>query len=171
MTPDRYKPLLDRDFLKSHLDYEYRDYLAAGADAALLERLRGWAKRELKRETQAEGEFTRRFFVETWGYSPDGEGAPTFQLWPKFPIAGAGQGGNRGEADLAIGQFGGDCPRIPQVVCEYKDIRSGLDAPQNRKGNNRSPVFQARDYLWNARNGVAGKRRDAAALRHRHRHG
>lgn len=156
MTPDRYKPLLDRDFLKSQLDYEYQDYRAGDADAVLLERLRGWARRELKRETQAEGEFTRRFFVDTWGYSPDGQGAATFQLWPKFAIEGAGQGGNRGEADLAVGEFGGERPRIPQIVCEYKDIRSALDAPQHRKGNTRSPVFQARDYLWNAWRGLFG---------------
>ena len=156
MTPDRFKPLLDREFLKSELDYEYQDYRASDADAVLLERLRGWTKRELKRETQAEGAFTQRFFIDTWGYGSDGEGAPTFQLWPKFSIDGAGQGGNRGEADLAVGQFGGDRPKIPQIVCEYKDIRSALDAPQNRKGNNRSPVFQARDYLWNARRGLFG---------------
>lgn len=156
MTPDRYKPLLDRDFLKSQLDYEYRDWLESGEDAALCARLEGWTRRTLKRETQAEGEFTRRFFVETWGYRPDGEGAPDFQLWPKFAIAGAGQSGNRGEADLAIGSFGGDRPAIPQIVCEYKDMRSGLDTPQHRKGNNRSPVFQARDYLWNARRGLFG---------------
>jgi len=35
-------------------------------------------------------------------------------------------------------------------------VRAGLDKPQNRKGNNRSPVYQARDYLWNARRGLFG---------------
>ena len=49
VTPDRYKPLLDRDFLKSQLAYEYRDYLANAEDTTLLARLEGWAKRELKR--------------------------------------------------------------------------------------------------------------------------
>ena len=107
MTPDRYKPLLDRDFLRSQLDYEYRDWLADGGDAMLTERLTNWARRELRRETQAEAAFVQRFFVETWGYSSDGTGAAAFQLWPRFPIAGAGQGGNRGEADLGVGQFGG----------------------------------------------------------------
>lgn len=154
MTPDRYKPLLDRDFLKSQLAYEYQDYLAEGRDAPLLERLRRWADREIKRETQAEGSFTRRFFEETWGYRADGEGGEAFHLWPKFSIDGAGQTGNRGEADLAVGMFGSDRPRIPQIVCEYKDTRSGLDRKQNRKGNDRSPVMQARDYLWNARRGL-----------------
>jgi type I restriction-modification system DNA methylase subunit len=156
VTIDRFKPLLDRDFLKAELAYEYEDYKASGADSALLERLRGWSKRELKRETQAEAAFVQRFFVETWGYSGDGAGAELFQLWPKFDIAGAGQSGNRGEADLAVGLFGADRPRIPQVVCEFKDIRSALDAPQNRKGNTRSPVYQAKDYLWNARRGLFG---------------
>jgi Eco57I restriction-modification methylase len=154
VTPDRYKPLLDRDFLKSQLDYEYRDYLAANADGPLRERLEGWAKRELKKETQAEAAFVQRFFVDTWGYRPDGIGADSFQLWPQFPIAGAGQGGNQGKADLGVGEFGGNRSEIPQLVCEFKDIRSGLDAKQNRKGNDRSPVTQAKDYLWGARRGL-----------------
>lgn len=55
-----------------------------------------------------------------------------------------------------MGHFGASGLRIPQVVCEFKDIKSALDAPQNRKGNNRSPVMQARDYLWNARRGRFG---------------
>ncbi len=39
-------------------------------------------------------------------------------------------------------------------MCEFKGIDADLDAPQNRKGNRRSPVMQARDYLWNARAGL-----------------
>lgn len=155
MTPDRFKPLLDRDFLKAELAYEFIDYKSEGRDAPLRQRLSNWADRELKRETQAEGSFIQRFFVETWGYSDDGSGGETFQLHPKFPIAGAGQSGNRGEADLAIGKFGVGA-LVPQIVCEFKDVKSALDAPQNRKGNNRSPVYQARDYLWNARRGMHG---------------
>ena len=159
MTPDRFKPLLDREFLKGQLAYEYEDYRAAGTDDALRERLGKWAARELVRETQAEGAFVQRFFVELWGYRDTGQG-DGFDLWPKFPIAGAGQSGNRGEADLALGRFGkdaeGQASGIPQVVCEFKDIRSGLDAPQARKGNTRSPVMQAKDYLWNARRGLFG---------------
>ena len=99
MTPDRFKPLLDREFLKGELHYEYVDYCAGTQDAELHERLAKWAKRELKRETQAEGSFVQRFFVETWGYRDDGSGAHHFQLYPKFPIIGAGQTGNVGEAD------------------------------------------------------------------------
>ncbi|WP_374942416.1 Eco57I restriction-modification methylase domain-containing protein [Sphingomonas sp.] len=160
MTPDRFKPLLDREFLKAELAYEYEDYLAANTDDGLRERLAEWAKRELKRETQAEGAFTKRFFADLWGYRFDGgQGggqAGGFELWPKFSIAGSGQTGNRGEADLALGVFGGGRAEIPQVVCEFKDVRSGLDAPQPRKGNTRSPVMQAKDYLWNARRGLFG---------------
>jgi hypothetical protein len=156
VASDRFKPLLDTQFLKSEFDYEFKDFLTSGEDERLKERLAHWAKRELKRETQAEGSFIQRFFVETWGYRDDGVGSEIFHLWPKFPISGAGQTGGQGEADLAVGTFGKDRPRVPQVVCEFKDIRSGLDKPQNRKGNNRSPVFQARDYLWNARRRMFG---------------
>lgn len=156
MTPDRFKPLLDRDFLKAELAYEFIDYKAEDYDAAVRQRLANWADRELKRETQAEGSFVQRFFAETWGYRDDGSGTDLFHLWPKYSIAGAGQAGNRGEADLAIGNFGKNRAQIPQIVCEFKDIKSALDAPQNRKGNSRSPVYQARDYLWNARRGMHG---------------
>lgn len=156
MDAKRFKPLLDREFLKGILDYEYRDYCSDGSDNAIRERLRNWANRKVTRETQAETQFIQTFFVETWGYRPDGTGADTFHIHPKFPIAGAGQGGNTGEADLAIGQFRAGKQEIPQVVCEFKDVRSGLDAPQNRKGNTRSPVQQAKDYLWNARRGLFG---------------
>jgi hypothetical protein len=156
MSADRFKPLLDREFLKGLLHYEYLDYQNGGHDEALKQRLSDWAMRELKRETQAEASFVGRFFVETWGYREDGKGGDSFNLHPKFPIPGAGQTGNRGEADLGIGVFGAGRPEIPQVVCEFKDVKSGLDKPQNRKGNNRSPVMQARDYLWNARRNLRG---------------
>ena len=152
---NRFKPMLDRAFLRGELAYEFEDWKADGHDAALLGRLRGWSARELTRETQTEAAFVQRFFIETWGYRDDGAGADAYNLFPKFPIAGAGQGDNRGEADLAVGLFGGDRPAVPQIVCEFKDIRSGLDDRQYRKGNNRSPVQQAQDYLYNARRGIA----------------
>lgn len=44
----------------------------------------------------------------------------------------------------------------PQVLCEFKDIRSNLDARQNRKGNTRSPVKQCADYLREAARGLYG---------------
>jgi hypothetical protein len=156
LTSDRFKPLLDREFLKGELWFQFLDYQSAGQDDALKQRLSDWATRELKGETQAEASFIQRFFVETWGYREDGQGADTFHLHPKFPIAGAGQSGSRGEADLGVGTFGAGRPEIAQVVCEFKDMKSGLDKAQNRKGNNRSPVMQARDYLWNARRSLRG---------------
>ena len=154
MAANRFKPLLDREFLKGELAYEYQDYLTNGIDAQLHERLGAWHGRQVKRETQAEGSFSQRFFQETWGYLADGAGHQAFNLHPRFPIAGAGQTGGKGEADLGIGSFGGDRALVPQIVCEFKDIKSGLDAPQNRKGNRRTPVQQAQDYLWNARRTV-----------------
>ena len=45
---------------------------------------------------------------------------------------------------------------IPQVLCEYKDIRSKLDAKQNRKGSTRSPVEQCLNYVRGARRGLFG---------------
>ena len=155
MAADRFKPLLDRSFLRAELEYEFQDYQNDGHDPALLQRLTDWQARDLQRETQAEISFIQRFFVETWGYREDGTGAATFNLKPKFAIAGAGQTGGKGEADLGIGHFGDGQPDIPQIVCEFKDIKSGLDNKQNRKGNNRSPVQQAQDYLWGARRGIA----------------
>lgn len=154
MSADRFKPLLDRSFLRGELDYEFRDYLNDGQDPPLLERLNNWLKRDLKKETQAEGNFVQRFFVETWGYKADGDGASGYNLHPQFPIAGTGQTGGKGKADLGVGYFGAGRDPIPQIVCEFKDIHSGLDDKQNRKGNNRSPVQQAQDYLWGARRGV-----------------
>jgi len=63
-------------------------------------------------------------------------------------VARAGQSGGTGFADLALGNFSRD--GIPQVLCEFKDIRSGLDARQLRKNNDRSPVDQCFDYLQSA---------------------
>ena len=54
MDGKRFKPLLDREFLKAELDYDYRDYCSDGLDEPLLERLRNWAKRSVVKETQAE---------------------------------------------------------------------------------------------------------------------
>ncbi|MBN9788780.1 restriction endonuclease subunit M [Pseudonocardia sp. TMWB2A] len=156
MTNDRFKPLLDRSFLRAELEYEFQDYLADGRDDNIKAVLEGWVKREIKRETKAEGSFTQRFFVEMWGYEEDGKGKTGFHLDSKFAVKGAGQTGGKGEADLAIGNFGGGRAHVPQILCEFKHMtKAGLDAPQHRKGNNRSPVQQAQDYLWGARRGVA----------------
>jgi hypothetical protein len=77
MAIDRFKPLLDRSFLRGALEYEFQDYVSNGQDAPLLERLNDWLKRDLTMETKAQESFTQRFFVETWGYRQDGTGSPT----------------------------------------------------------------------------------------------
>src|ERR1700736_2996103 len=66
----------------------------------------------------------------------------------------AGEGA--GEADLALGWFRGRKDAIPQVLGEFKDIRSKLDAKQNRKGSTRSPVEQWLNYVRGARRGLFG---------------
>jgi hypothetical protein len=65
-------------------------------------------------------------------------------------VSGAGQSGGSGFADLALGRFGARGDGVAQILCEFKDIRSGLDARQFRKQNNRSPVDQCFDYLQSA---------------------
>ncbi|MES0199002.1 DNA methyltransferase [Mesorhizobium sp. M0011] len=108
-------------------------------------------------EVQAEGALTQTFFVDTWGYGEAGRVAPELQtLIPKLRIAGEGAGGGPGEVDLAFGWFSGDLHATPQVLCEFKDIRSKLDAKQNRKGSNRSPVEQCLNYIRGARRGLFG---------------
>lgn len=73
-----------------------------------------------------------------------------YTLAPQFAIQQAGQKGGVGKADLAMGWFDHETA-VPQILCEFKDTRSGLDAKQNRRGNNRSPVQQCADYLTFAR--------------------
>jgi len=78
-----------------------------------------------------------------------------FPLYPKFAIPGAGAIGGFGEADLAIGYFSKIAQgQSPQVLCEFKAVRSALNADQKRKGNTRSPVRQCLDYLSFARRGM-----------------
>ena len=57
---------------------------------------------------------------------------------------------------MTLGWFRGRVDAIPQVLCEFKDIRSKLDAKQNRKGNTRSPVEQCLNYVRGARRGLFG---------------
>ncbi len=71
-------------------------------------------------------------------------------------MPGEGAGGGAGEADLAIGWFRGRRDAVPQVLCEFKDIRSKLDAKQNRKGSTRSPVEQCLNYVRGAKRGLFG---------------
>lgn len=147
---------ITRAFLRAEFDLDYRAYTAAG-DAELLRRLSDWDGRLRLSETQAEGAFTQTFFVDTWGYGESGR-VPSDQhtIIAKLPVPGEGAGGGAGEADLALGWFRGQRNAIPQVLCEFKDIRSRLDAKQNRKGSTRSPVEQCLNYVRGARRGLFG---------------
>jgi len=151
---DRFKPLLDRSFLKAEFTYEFQDFQNGPLEGELLSRLTGWAGRSIRGETQIEGAFIGRFFEDTWGYRPDGAGTAEFTLRQQFPVAGAGPGGAAGSADLALGHFGAGGTQIPQVLCEFKRVGAGLDRPQQRKGSTRSPAQQALDYLRFARRGL-----------------
>lgn len=124
----------------------------------LRERLQRWSERTDLRETSSEAAFLEEFFHQTWGYVQAGQdgGAAAFSLYPQFPVEGGSARGRRGRADAALGNFNAEEGQIPQVLCEFKDIRSSLDAPQRRKGNNRSPVKQGLDYLSAARRGMFG---------------
>jgi type I restriction-modification system DNA methylase subunit len=153
---DDSRAFVTRAFLRGALDIEYRAY-GDDADADLLARLRSWSQRLQLKETSAEGAFTQTFFAETWGYGEHGRVATDHvTMIPKLKIAGEGAGGGTGEADLALGWFRDNPRAIPQVLCEFKDIRSGLDAPQARKGNTRSPVQQCLNYVRGARRGLFG---------------
>ncbi len=153
-----FSSFLSKTFLRSVWDLEYEAFKESAEESALNDRLRRWSDRRDLRETSAEAALIEEFFHQTWGYAQSGQSGTEgggFTLWPKFPIPGAGEKRGTGEADLAIGFFRKDVTSpIPQVLCEFKDIRSKLDAPQKRKGNNRSPVRQCLDYLAFARRGV-----------------
>jgi len=140
-------PLLEDTFLRSNWSDEFNAFENSEDSAALLARLRAWASRDVLSESSSETPFIQKFFVETWGYSSQGEETAGYSYYPQFPVPGAGQSGGTGAADLALGNFGAGLDGVPQVLCEFKDIRSGLDAKQPRKGNNRSPVEQCFDYL------------------------
>lgn len=155
---DLHRSFISKPFLRSVWALEYEAFKGSAEEASLVERLQTWAARKDLRETSAEAAFIQEFFHDTWGYEQSGqlgsEGG-VFTLWPKFPVVGAGEKGGTGSADLAIGLFRNDETNpIPQALCEFKDIRSDLDMPQKRKGNNRSPVRQCLDYLSNARRGM-----------------
>ena len=153
---DDSRSFVTRAFLRSELELEYRAY-ASELDAELLARLRSWDERMRLSEVQAEGAFVQAFFTEMWGYGQSGQVERDRQTAiPKYRIAGEGAGGGAGEADLALGWFRGRLDATPQVLCEFKDIRSNLDAKQNRKGSTRSPVEQCLNYVRGARRGLVG---------------
>lgn len=154
---DDSRAFVTRAFLRAELDLDYRAYVGEGQDAVLLARLQEWDRRLKMSETQAEGAFTQTFFVDTWGYGEAGRvSSDQHTIIPKLRVFGEGAGGGSGEADLALGWFRGRPDATPQVLCEFKDIRSKLDAKQNRKGSNRSPVEQCLNYVRGARRGLFG---------------
>ena len=145
-----HQPLLSGAFLRAHFGPEAEAFANSQEDADLLARLKAWAARGPQSETQAEAGFLTTFFFDLWGYWPAGTTGPEagYTAFPRHPVPGAGAGGGVGAADLALGWF--NQPPVaptPQVVCEFKDIRSDLNAPQRRKGNTRSPVKQCADYM------------------------
>ena len=146
----QFHPLFTDEYLLSHWDGQFANFVET-TDAGLLAALRQWADRDTKQtESQLEGQFVQTFFHDLWGYVGTGkqESESEYTLVPQYPVKGAGQRGGTGKADLALGLFRRtDIPDVPQVLCEFKDIKSSLDAPQSRKGNTRSPVEQCLDYL------------------------
>lgn len=153
MFDDRHG-FLTRGFLQREWAGDYLDWTDE-QDAALLKRLRDWSARGDLRERSAQGPFVQTFFVDTWGYEQAGRGGE-MTAQAEYAIPGAGAGGAAGSADLALGWLAEPAIAVPQVLCEFKDIRSDLDAPQPRKGNTRSPVKQCLDYMAGARRGLFG---------------
>jgi len=154
---DDSRSFIGRAFLQSIYDIEFRAYLAEGKDAELLAILKAWDDRLRLSETQAESAFIQTFFVELWEFGESGRArSDEHTAIPKFAVAGAGASGSSGEADLALGWFKGRADAEPQVLCEFKDIRSGLDTKQNRKGAKLSPVEQCLNYVRHARRDLFG---------------
>lgn len=148
-----YQTLLSDAYLRAVLDKEFQAFLNSPLERDLIDTLVAWSDKAFQKETSAEIAFVNIFFEKIWGYTQSGKGhAPKgYTCYPKFPVAGAGAEGGVGEADCALGVFGRrDVPPTPQVLCEFKDVRSNLDGLQKRKGNNRSPVKQCADYLREA---------------------
>ena len=149
---DDQNSFITRSFLQSCLHYEFQAYLDGDSDHAILAKLKAWNERAKLTELQAESAFIQTFFVELWNYGQSGQGkTDDHTIVPKFSIAGAGAKGGSGEADLALGWFRGGVDAVPQVLCEFKDIRSELDTKQNRKGSNLTPVEQCLNYVRGAR--------------------
>jgi hypothetical protein len=84
MTTVGFKPLLEREFLKDALAYEFANRQTPSGNDKLRIRLSNWPNRRVKRETQSESALTQQFFVEKRGYRTDGSGAAS--LRPPFQI-------------------------------------------------------------------------------------
>ena len=154
---DDSRSFISRAYLQSIFDIEFKTYLADGTDAKVLAGLTAWDQRAKQSETQDEAAFIQTFFSEMWSFGLAGRVEPRdHTALPKFPVAGAGANGGAGEADLALGWFGSGDEGQAQVLCEFKDIRSGLDVKQKRKGANLTPVEQCLNYVRHARRNLFG---------------
>lgn len=156
---DFHNSFIGRTFLRSIWDTEYKIFQGSAEEQALDRRLLQWSQMADLKETTAEGALVEEFFRQTWGYTHSGQdgGGETFTLYPKFPIPGAGDKGGQGLADLAIGYFAKNGNGlVPQILAEFKDIKSALDAPQKSRKGNISPVKQCLNYLSLARRGMFG---------------
>lgn len=155
-----HNPFVSKTFLRSVLDHDYQRFRGSADEADLLARLTRWAARPDLGERSAEPAFMEEFFRQTWGYVQGGQAGAdqAFTMFPQFAVRGGAAGGGVGSADAALGYFPpGRQKHIPQVLCEFKDIRNkGLDAPQRRKNDNRSPVQQGLGYLAASRRGMFG---------------
>lgn len=151
------QPLFNIPFLASRWEAEFNEFQATAEAHLLLDHLKNWHVRAKLNETATDAAFISLFFRDVWGYTQQGVSQEGYQCYPQFPIKRAGQAGGVGKADLALGLFGIEgTTDIPQVLCEFKDLRSGLDQRQNRKGNDRSPVRQCLDYLREALKELTG---------------
>jgi hypothetical protein len=84
-----------------------------GTDACVL------AKRRRKGLSRRLSSSTHGGMAKRVGFLPK-----SIRSFPGFPFLARGQEGGVGEADLALGWFRGREDAIPQVLCEFKDIRS-----------------------------------------------
>lgn len=150
MQETDFQVLFADNYLLSLWKDEWEDYIQKH-DNNVLDVLKKWSEKDFQKETIAESAFIDTFFKKIWNHTASGETKKEegYTSYPQYPIQGAGQRGGTGKADLALGYFGTEevISQIPQVLCEFKDINSGLDNSQSRKGNSRSPVKQCADYL------------------------
>jgi len=148
--------LFSAQYLRSIWNDDFVSY-CENEDERVKSVLETWANREQLKESSSESALLERFFIKIWGYSFSGvEDTKTYSVYPQFPVKGAGQTGSVGSADVALGYWGKEALNIPQVLGEFKDINSGLDVEQRRKGNTRSPVKQCADYLKASRAALWG---------------
>lgn len=153
-----HQPLFSIPFLSSHWEKEFQTFQNSSQAVSLVAHLNIWNERDKLNEASTDVSFVPQFFREIWGYALQGDSKTGYQCYSQNPVKRAGQTGGMGKADLALGWFGeADMPGTPpQVLCEFKDIRSNLDKEQNRGGNKRSPVKQCLAYLREALDELGG---------------